>query len=48
MSNRDNRVGLKETVIGLENEGLSKAYKLQDIEKLKVINDQLNNKSVTL
>jgi hypothetical protein len=48
ISNRDNRVGLKEIVVGLENEGLSKAYKLQDIEKLKVINDQLNNKSVTL
>jgi hypothetical protein len=48
ISNRDNRVGLKEIVVGLKNEGLSKAYKLLDIEKLKVINDQLNNKSVTL
>jgi Protein of unknown function (DUF3179) len=48
VSNRDNRLGLKEIVVGLENEELSKAYKLQDIEKLKVINDQLNNKSVTL
>lgn len=48
ISNRDNRLGLKEVIVGLENEGLSKAYKLQDIEKLKVINDQLGNKSVTL
>jgi Protein of unknown function (DUF3179) len=48
ISNRDDRLGLKEIVVGLENEELSKAYKLQDIEKLKVINDQLNNKSVTL
>ena len=48
VSDRDNRLGLKEIVVGLENRDLSKAYKLQDIEKLKVINDQLNNKSVTL
>jgi hypothetical protein len=48
VSNKDNRLGLKEIVVGLENRDWSKAYKLQDIEKLKVINDQLNNKSVTL
>jgi Protein of unknown function (DUF3179) len=48
VSNSDNRLGLKEIVVGLENRDWSKAYKLQDIEKLKVINDQLNNKSVTL
>jgi hypothetical protein len=48
ISNRDNRLGLKEVIVGLENEGLSKAYKLQDIGKLKVINDQLGKKSVTL
>jgi len=47
ISNRDSRLGLKEIVVGLEN-GLYKAYKLQDIEKLKVINDQLNNNSITL
>jgi hypothetical protein len=47
ISNRDSRLGLKEIVVGLENR-LYKAYKLHDIEKLKVINDQLNNKSVTL
>jgi hypothetical protein len=47
ISNRDNRLELKEIVVGLENDGLSKAYKLQDIEKLKVINDRLDNKSVT-
>ena len=48
ISNRDNRLGLKEVIVGLENEEMSKAYKLRDIEKLKVINDQLGNKSVTL
>ena len=48
VSNKDNRLGLKEIVVGLENGKMNKAYKLQDIEKLKVINDQLNNKSITL
>jgi uncharacterized protein DUF3179 len=48
ISNRDNRLGLKEIVVGLQNDGLNKAYKMIDIEKLKVINDQLNNKSVIL
>jgi len=43
ISNKDNRAGLKEIVVGLENGGLNKAYKLEDIEKLKVINDQLHN-----
>jgi hypothetical protein len=48
ISNRDDRLGLKEIVVGLQNDGLTKAYKMQDIEKLKVINDKLSNKSVTL
>lgn len=48
ISNKDSRLGLKEIVVGLENGEMNKAYKLQDIEKLKVINDQLSNKSVTL
>ena len=48
VSNKDNRLELKEIVVGLENGKMNKAYKLQDIEKLKVINDHLNNKSVTL
>ena len=48
VSNKDNRLELKEIVIGLERGEINKAYKIQDIEKLKVINDQLNNESVTL
>ncbi len=48
ISNRDSRLGLKEIVVGLENEGSNKAYKIQDVEKLKVINDQINNRSVTI
>ncbi|MGD9673865.1 MAG: DUF3179 domain-containing protein [Candidatus Nitrosocosmicus sp.] len=50
VSNNDNRLGVKEIVIGLEEEnGISKAYKLKDIEELKVINDKLTeNYAVTL
>jgi hypothetical protein len=46
--NHDNRLGLKEKVAGLENRGHYKAYKLQQIETSKVINDQINGKSIVL
>jgi hypothetical protein len=54
VSNHDNRLGLKEKVVGLDNIGGGlgkeqyKAYKLQQIESLKVINDEINGKPVTL
>jgi hypothetical protein len=48
ISNRDDRVGLKQIVIGLENQGQYKAYKLQDIENSKVINDNLNGRPIAL
>jgi hypothetical protein len=48
ISNRDDRLGLKEIVVGFENKGQYKAYKLQEIEDKKVINDQVNGKSITL
>jgi len=48
ISNKDDRLGLKEVVVGLENGGINKAYNLQDIQKQKVINDHINNKSVAL
>lgn len=37
--NDDKRLGLKEIIIGLENKDQYKAYKLQEIETKKVIND---------
>ena len=37
--NDDKRLGLKEIIIGLENKNQFKAYKLQEIENNKVIND---------
>ena len=52
VSNHDNRLELKEKVIGLEDnvggKGQYKAYKLQQIEIQKVINDNINGKPVTL
>ncbi len=39
VANDDKRLALKEIVIGLENENQYKAYKLQDIETKKIIND---------
>jgi hypothetical protein len=48
ISNRDDRVGLKQIVIGLENQGEYMAYKLQDIENSKVINDNVNGRPIAL
>jgi hypothetical protein len=56
VSNQDNRLGLKEKIVGLDNGGGGgvvgkeqyKAYKLQQIETQKVINDEINGKPVTL
>jgi Protein of unknown function (DUF3179) len=47
VSNDDDRLGLKEVIVGLENNGQYKAYKLQQIEEMKVINDIINGKSIT-
>ncbi|MGH9926389.1 MAG: DUF3179 domain-containing (seleno)protein [Nitrososphaeraceae archaeon] len=48
ISNQDNRLGLKEIVIGLENNGQNKAYRLQDIEHNKIINDKISNNPIML
>jgi Protein of unknown function (DUF3179) len=48
VSNKDDRLGLKEIVIGFENNGQYKAYKLQEIENKRVINDQVNGKPIVL
>lgn len=52
VSNHDNRLGLKEKIVGIvggPTEKLQyKAYKLQQIESQKVINDEINGKPVTL
>jgi len=48
VTNTDDRLGLKEIVVGLENGGEFKAYKLQQIQDTKVVNDRIGNKSFAL
>jgi Protein of unknown function (DUF3179) len=48
VSKHDNRLGLKDKVAGFENGGQYKAYKVQQIENSKEINDQINGKSIVL
>lgn len=48
ISNVDKRLGLKEMVVGLDNEGQYKAYILHQIESSKIIKDKVGNKSIVL
>src|SRR5207249_10689928 len=48
ISNVDKRLGLKEMVVGLDDEDQYKAYILHQIESSKVINDKVGNKSIVL
>jgi Protein of unknown function (DUF3179) len=53
VSNHDNRLELKEKIVGLDNgdgigKGQYKAYKLQQIETQKIINDDIGGEPVTL
>jgi Protein of unknown function (DUF3179) len=48
ISNQDDRLGLKEIIIGLENNDQYKAYKLQDVEDKRIINDEINSKPIAL
>jgi len=48
LTNDDKRLGLKEIVIGFEHNNKSKAYKLQDIETKKIINDDIGDKKIAL
>jgi hypothetical protein len=48
LSHHDNRLDVKEIVVGLENNGTYKAYTLKQIEVDKIINDEINDKSFAL
>jgi hypothetical protein len=48
VSHRDDRLGPKEIVIGLENDGIYRVYKLQQIEDSLIVNDVINGKSIAL
>ena len=48
VDNTDNRMNPKEIIIGLNNDGIYKAYRQNHIESLKVINDYVGEKAVML
>lgn len=48
VSHRDDRLGPKEIVVGLENDGTYRAYSLQQVEDDHVINDVINSRSIAL
>ncbi len=48
VSHRDDRLGPKEIVVGLESSGVYRAYQLQQIEDSHVINDQISSESIVL
>lgn len=48
VTNKDDRLELKEIIVGLENGGQFKAYKLQQIQDTRVINDRIGDKSLAL
>lgn len=48
VSNQDDRLGLKEIIVGVNHNGEYRAYPFRDIESLKVINDQINGKDISI
>jgi hypothetical protein len=48
LSHHDDRLGVKEIVVGLDNNGTYKAYRLKQVEGDKIINDEINGRSFAL
>jgi hypothetical protein len=48
VSHRDDRLGPKEIVVGLENEGSYRAYPIQQIEDNHLINDEIGDRKIVL
>ncbi|MGI0013205.1 MAG: DUF3179 domain-containing protein [Nitrososphaera sp.] len=48
VSNQDDRLGVKEIVVGMESNGIYRAYNIQDIEDKKVINNDISGNSFAL
>jgi hypothetical protein len=48
VSHRDDRLGPKEIVVGFESGDIYRAYRLQQIEDSRVINDELGDSSIAL
>ncbi len=48
LSHLDNRLGPKEIVVGLENEGSYRAYPVQQIEDNHIINDEIGDRKIVV
>jgi len=48
IDNKDERIPLKELVLGFEFNDFSKAYRLFDVESEKIINDKVGNKEILI
>lgn len=48
VENKDDRMHPKEIILGFDDDGIYKAYRQQDVESNKVINDKINDKNVLL
>ena len=48
VDNRDDRIPDKEIILGFENDGIYKAYRLSDVESQKVVNDKIGDQDVVI
>ena len=48
VDNRDDRIPEKEVILGFENNGIYKAYRLSDVESKKIVNDKIGDQNIVI
>jgi len=48
VDNRDDRIPEKEIILGFENDGIYKAYRLSDVESQRVVNDKIGDQDLVI
>lgn len=48
VENEDDRLPKKDIILGFENDGIYKAYRLSDVESKKVVNDKVGSKDIVI
>lgn len=48
VDNKDDRIPPKEVMLGFENEGIYKAYRLSDVESNKIVNDKIGDQNLVI
>ena len=48
VENEDDRLPKKDIILGFENDGIYKAYRLSDIESKKIVNDKVGGKDIMI